>query len=208
MSGWLLVPLGLVAWACVHASGVHATIAGVALGLVVPGTVVATQRALRLPEPPEESLAERWEHAWRPLSGGRRRAGVRACSPPASRSRRGSLRDAFADPVAQGVALGLVVGKPLGIFGATYLVARFTHASLAPGLGWGDVAAVGLLGGIGFTVSLLVGELAFGRRQRARRARRRRDHRGVRRRGRARRRSRSCSATGTTHARPPTPASG
>ena len=53
-------------------------------------------------------------------------------------------------------------GKPLGIFGATYLVARFTHARLAPGLGWGDVGAVGLLGGIGFTVSLLVAELAFG----------------------------------------------
>ena len=55
-----------------------------------------------------------------------------------------------------------MLGKPLGILGATYLVARFTRAALAPGLGWADVAAVGLLGGIGFTVSLLVGELAFG----------------------------------------------
>jgi NhaA family Na+:H+ antiporter len=64
--------------------------------------------------------------------------------------------------VARGVTLGLVVGKPLGILGATWLVARFTRARLAPTLRWADVAAVGLVGGIGFTVSLLVGELAFG----------------------------------------------
>ena len=161
VSGWLLVPLGFAAWAAVHASGVHATIAGVALGLVVPGTVVATQKALRLTEPPEESLTERWEHAWRPLSAGVA-VPVFALFAAGVTLTAGSLSDALGDPVAQGVALGLVVGKPLGILGATYLVARFTHAQLATGLGWGDVGAVGLLGGIGFTVSLLVGELAFG----------------------------------------------
>jgi NhaA family Na+:H+ antiporter len=73
-----------------------------------------------------------------------------------------TLTGALGDPVAQGVALGLVVGKPLGILGATWLVARFTRARLAPGLGWADVLSVGLVAGIGFTVSLLVGELAFG----------------------------------------------
>ena len=161
VSGWLLVPLGLVAWAAVHASGVHATIAGVALGLVVPGTVLSTQRALRLPDPPEESLAERWEHAWRPLSAGVA-VPVFALFAAGVTLTVGAFTSTFSDPVAQGVALGLVLGKPLGIFGATWLVARFTHATLAPGLGWGDVAAVGLVGGIGFTVSLLVGELAFG----------------------------------------------
>jgi len=161
VSGWLLIPLGLVAWAAVHASGVHATIAGVALGLVVPGTTIATQRALRLPDEPVESLAERWEHSWRPVSAGVA-VPVFALFAAGVTLSAGSLTSAFADPVAQGVALGLVVGKPLGIFGATWLVARFTHASLAPGLRWGDVAAIGLLGGIGFTVSLLVGELAFG----------------------------------------------
>jgi NhaA family Na+:H+ antiporter len=161
VSGWLLVPLGLVAWAAVHASGVHATIAGVALGLVVPGTAVATQKALRLPTTPDESLAERWEHVWRPLSAGIA-VPVFALFAAGVTLSAGALRTTFTDPVAQGVALGLVVGKPLGIFGATWLVARFTRASLAPGLGWADVAAVGLLGGIGFTVSLLVGELAFG----------------------------------------------
>jgi len=161
VSGFLLVPLGLVAWACVHASGVHATIAGVALGLVVPGTTLATQRALKLHDEPERSLAERWEHAWRPLSAGVA-VPVFAVFAAGVTLTLGSLSSAFTDPVAVGVALGLVVGKPLGIFGSTYLVARFSHARLAPGLGWGDVAAVGVLGGIGFTVSLLVAELAFG----------------------------------------------
>ncbi|MBO9555282.1 Na+/H+ antiporter NhaA [Cellulomonas sp.] len=160
-SGWLLLPLGLLAWALLHASGVHATIAGVLLGLTAPATTAATQRALRLPDPPEESLAERWEHRWRPWSAGFAvpvfavfAAGVTFDS--------GVLADTVADPVAQGVALGLVAGKPLGILTATFLVARFTRATLAPGLGWGDVLAVGLVAGIGFTVSLLVGELAFG----------------------------------------------
>ena len=161
VSGWLLVPLGLVAWAAVHASGVHATIAGVALGLVVPGSQESTRKALRLSALPAESLAERWEHAWRPLSAGIA-VPVFALFAAGVTLTAGALQTTFADPVAQGVALGLVVGKPLGILGATYLVARFTRASLAPGLGWADVGAVGLLGGIGFTVSLLVGELAFG----------------------------------------------
>ncbi|WP_315095430.1 Na+/H+ antiporter NhaA [uncultured Cellulomonas sp.] len=161
VSGWLLVPLGLVAWACVHASGVHATIAGVALGLVVPATPEATRRALRLGADPGESLAERWEHVWRPLSAGIA-VPVFALFAAGVTLSADALRTTFADPVAQGVALGLVLGKPLGILGATWLVARFTRAALAPGLGWADVGAVGMVGGIGFTVSLLVGELAFG----------------------------------------------
>ncbi len=72
-----------------------------------------------------------------------------------------SLADAVRDPVAQGVALGLVLGKPIGILGTTWIVARVTKAKLADGLGWSDVAAVGAVAGIGFTVSLLIGALAF-----------------------------------------------
>ena len=60
------------------------------------------------------------------------------------------------------MALGLVLGKPVGILAATWAVARFTRATLAPALGWADVLAVGRVGGIGFPVSLLVGGLAFG----------------------------------------------
>jgi NhaA family Na+:H+ antiporter len=58
--------------------------------------------------------------------------------------------------------VGLVVGKPIGIVAATWLVTRFTRAKIDAGLAWIDVAGLAVLGGIGFTVSLLIGELAFG----------------------------------------------
>ena len=61
-----------------------------------------------------------------------------------------------------GVLLGLVFGKAIGVFSTTFLLARFTGAELDEGLGWLDVAGVAMLAGIGFTVSLLIGELAFG----------------------------------------------
>lgn len=147
-----LLVLAVAAWALMHASGVHATIAGVALGLTAPALARTGER---------ESVAERLEHRWRPVSAGFAvpvfalfAAGVPLAD--------GALGAALGDPVAQGVALGLVVGKPLGILAATWLVARFTRAELAPELHWRDIGAVGLLAGIGFTVSLLIGELAFG----------------------------------------------
>jgi NhaA family Na+:H+ antiporter len=71
------------------------------------------------------------------------------------------ISEAVADPVAQGVTLGLVIGKPVGILLATFIVATFTRASLHRGLSWWDVLGVGVLGGIGFTVSLLIGDLSF-----------------------------------------------
>jgi NhaA family Na+:H+ antiporter len=58
--------------------------------------------------------------------------------------------------------LGLVLGKAIGVFGTTYLLARFTHARLDDDLAWVDVLGMSMLAGIGFTVSLLIGELAFG----------------------------------------------
>jgi NhaA family Na+:H+ antiporter len=74
----------------------------------------------------------------------------------------GGLGAALLDPVAVGIVVGLVVGKPVGVLGATWLVQRFTRARLAEGLSWWDVLGLALLAGIGFTVSLLIGELAFG----------------------------------------------
>lgn len=67
----------------------------------------------------------------------------------------------FTRPETLGVVLGLVVGKSVGVFGGTWLTARFTRASLSDELAWPDVFAVASLAGIGFTVSLLIGELAF-----------------------------------------------
>ncbi|WP_082095990.1 Na+/H+ antiporter NhaA [Demequina flava] len=148
---WIMIPLGVVAWAMMHASGVHATIAGVALGLMVPAIARKGEK---------HSMAEHWEHMWRPISAGVAvpvfalfAAGVTINSE--------TISVAVSDPVAQGVAAGLVIGKPLGIFLATFLVATFTKAKLDRGLSWWDVLGMGSLAGIGFTVSLLIGELAF-----------------------------------------------
>ena len=58
--------------------------------------------------------------------------------------------------------LGLVVGKAIGVSGGTWLVARFTRAELDEGLAWSDIVGVAILSGLGFTVSLLIGELAYG----------------------------------------------
>lgn len=147
-----LVALALTAWALMHASGVHATIAGVLLGLTAPAAARPGETT---------SVAERLEHRWRPVSAGIAVPvfALFAAGVPLSGA---AIAEAVGDPVAQGVALGLVVGKPVGILAATWLVARFTRATLAADLHWRDVAAVGLLAGIGFTVSLLIGELAFG----------------------------------------------
>ena len=129
----------------------HATIAGVILGFTVPA----------LAPDDEASLAERFEHRWRPMSAGVAvpvfalfAAGV-ALDP-------GRLGDVLRDPVAQGVALGLVLGKPIGIVAATWLAAKATRLRFSPGVTWPDIVALGLVGGIGFTVSLLIGTLAFG----------------------------------------------
>ncbi|MGD6744703.1 Na+/H+ antiporter NhaA [Streptomyces sp. BH106] len=150
--GWYIyVPLALVIWGLMYNSGVHATIAGVAMGLML--------RCHR-EEGEEQSPGEHIEHLVRPLSAGLAvplfalfSAGVAVSG--------GALGDVFTKPETLGVVLGLVVGKAVGIFGGTWLTARFTKASLSDELAWPDVFAVASLAGIGFTVSLLIGELAF-----------------------------------------------
>ena len=72
-----------------------------------------------------------------------------------------SFDDVASSPVALGIIFGLVIGKPLGVVGTAWLMARFTKASLAKELSWWDVATIGILAGVGFTVSLLINELAF-----------------------------------------------
>jgi NhaA family Na+:H+ antiporter len=150
--GWYVyVPLGLVVWALMYNSGVHATIAGVAMGLML--------RCHRH-EGEDHSLGERIEHLVRPLSAGLAVPLFALFSAGVSLSG-GAMTDVFTKPETLGVLLGLVVGKTLGVFGGTWLTARFTRASLSDDLSWPDVFAVATLAGIGFTVSLLIGELAF-----------------------------------------------
>lgn len=155
---WLLLPLAVSAWALVHASGVHATVAGILLGFAVP--VVRSEQAGGPDAGP--GLAEHFEHRWRPISAGLAVPIFAFFSAGVTIGGLSGLTTSLTDRVALGIVLGLVVGKTIGVFAATYLVARFTHATLDEGLAWVDVLGLAILSGIGFTVSLLIGELAFG----------------------------------------------
>ncbi|NAZ86851.1 Na+/H+ antiporter NhaA [Kineococcus indalonis] len=157
-SWWLLVPLALLTWGLVHASGVHATVAGVLLGLSVP---VLRSAAAGGPEA-GPGLAEHFEHRWRPLSAGFAVPVFALFSAGVAIGGASGFADALRDPVALGVVAGLVVGKPVGILLTTFLVSRFTSAELDDDLSWVDVVGLGILAGMGFTVSLLIGSLAFG----------------------------------------------
>jgi Na+:H+ antiporter, NhaA family len=155
---WLLVPLAVCTWALVHASGVHATVAGVLLAFTVP--VLRSQAAGGPDAGP--GLAEHFEHRMRPLSAG---FAVPVFAFFAAGVTIGGLQGlgaSLTDTVAIGIVVGLVAGKTIGIFGATYLMARFTRADLDDELRWIDVAGLAVLAGIGFTVSLLIGDLAYG----------------------------------------------
>jgi NhaA family Na+:H+ antiporter len=157
-SWWLLLPLALVTWVLMHESGVHATVAGVLLAFTVP--VVRSEAAGGPDAGP--GLAEHFEHRIRPISAGFAVPVFAFFSAGVTVGGLSGLGAALSDSVAIGIAVGLVAGKAVGITGATWLLARFTRAQLDEDLGWPDVVGLALLGGIGFTVSLLVGELAYG----------------------------------------------
>ncbi|MFG2075181.1 Na+/H+ antiporter NhaA [Nonomuraea maritima] len=157
-SWWLLLPLAFVTWALVHASGVHATVAGVALALTVP--VPRSEQAGGPEAGP--GLAEHFEHRFRPLSAGVAVPVFAFFAAGVGLGGFGGLAAALTDPAAVGIVFGLLAGKPIGILAATWLVARFTRADLDEGLAWIDMVGLAILAGIGFTVSLLIGELAFG----------------------------------------------
>nr|WP_239077994.1 Na+/H+ antiporter NhaA [Streptomyces sp. SID9124] len=150
--GWYVyVPLALVIWGLMYNSGVHATIAGVAMGLMLR----CTRR-----EGEEHSPGERVEHLVHPLSAGFAVPVFALFSAGVSLSG-GAVAGVFDRPETLGVVLGLVAGKTIGVFGGTWLTTRLTRAELNKDLAWADVFAIATLAGIGFTVSLLIGELAF-----------------------------------------------
>jgi len=153
-SWWLLLPLAALTWVLVHESGVHATVAGVLLGFAVP--------VVRRAPGDGPGLAEHFEHVFRPLSAGFAVPVFAFFAAGVTVGGLSGFLDALRDPIAIGIVSGLVVGKAVGISGSTYLLARFTRADLDDDLSWVDVIGLSLLGGIGFTVSLLIGELAFG----------------------------------------------
>ncbi|MEO6085509.1 MAG: Na+/H+ antiporter NhaA [Umezawaea sp.] len=152
-SWWLLLPLAGASWALVHASGIHATVAGVLLGFAVP----VIRKHGNGP-----GLAEHFEHRFRPISAAVVVPVFAFFAAGVTVGGFGGLLTALVDPIAVGIVLALVLGKTIGITGATFLVSRFTRAELHDDLAWTDVVGVAVLGGIGFTVSLLIGDLAFG----------------------------------------------
>ena len=143
------LPLALGAWWFLYHSGVHATIAGVALGLLT---------RVRRDDGEVASPAERLEHRLSPISAG-------VAVPFFALLSAGVVITADADlwssPVVVGVIAGLVLGKPVGVLLGSWGVARFTRAQLNPDLSWRDLFGVALLTGVGFTVSLLVSDLSF-----------------------------------------------
>ncbi|GAB3656918.1 Na+/H+ antiporter NhaA [Actinocorallia lasiicapitis] len=152
-SPWIYVPIGIAAWAFVYKSGIHATVAGVALGLLTSPAPDDSPDELR-------SNAEETDHFLRPFSAGFcvplfafLSAGV-SLSPS-------TIGAVFTDRIALGVIFGLVVGKFLGVFAGAYGAVKLGFARLGDGLHWRDLAAVAMLAGVGFTVSLLIGDLAY-----------------------------------------------
>jgi len=150
---WPYLALGVVLWGAVLQSGVHATLAGVALALTIP-----LRPAPGRPDDPASPLhrLEHGLHAWVafvviPVFGFAN-AGVSFAGLDAS---------VLTGPVPLGIALGLFVGKQIGVFGAVWASVRLGAADMPAGASLAQVYGVALLCGIGFTMSLFIGMLAF-----------------------------------------------
>lgn len=147
--------LGVVLWVCVLKSGVHATLAGVATGLLIPHV----NRHNAIDDETEHSPLETLEHALHPwvayailplfafVNAGLALGGIQ-------------LQDML-DPLPMGVVLGLVIGKPVGIVGAALLMRALGWARFPAGMDLRAMFGLGLMCGIGFTMSLFIASLAY-----------------------------------------------
>lgn len=142
--------LGLVLWVAVLKSGVHATLAGVVVAFCIPITGATKD---------EEGPLHILEHALTPWVA----FGIMPLFAFANAgvSLAGMTPAALLEPIASGIALGLLLGKPIGIMGACFLAVKLGFASLPTGIQWHHMLGVALLAGIGFTMSLFIGNLAF-----------------------------------------------
>lgn len=163
---WLIAPLAVLTWALVHASGIHATVAGVALGFVVP--VVATERhrirssTTEDGEPIYDGVTAYLADQWGVLSTLIAVPVFAFFSAGVTVGGLEGMKTAMQDPITLGIIAGLFVGKPVGIFATTFLLSRLPAFHLDDDLTWPDMIGMGFVAGVGFTVSLLVGELAYG----------------------------------------------
>jgi Na+:H+ antiporter, NhaA family len=147
------VLVGIYVWACVLESGVHATLAGSVVGLCVP---------LRTPDgssDDERSLAKRCIHALHPWVAFAIMPAFAFAN--AGVSLTGLSWETIAAPITLGVALGLFIGKQVGVMAAVALARVSGIARLPEGAGWAETYGVAILTGIGFTMSLFIGSLAF-----------------------------------------------
>ena len=149
-SPFIYVPLALAIWYAVHAAGIHATIAGVALGLLM---------RVKKDRGETDAPVDRATARFHPISAGVA-VPLFALFAAAVDLRSIDLDVVLSSPILLGVLVGLVVGKPIGILLAARL-ATALGAKLSDGVEWIDIALIGALAGIGFTVSLLISELAF-----------------------------------------------
>jgi len=183
--GVICALLGAAAWLALLESGVEPVVIGLALGLLAyaypaprPSLERATERFREFREQPTPELArlarleirtatssnERLQHLFHPWTSyvvvplfALANAGIEIDG--------GFLAQAFTSPITLGVLAGYVVGKPVGIFGGSWLVTRASGRRLRPPVGWAAIAGGGTIAGIGFTVALLVATLAFEGRQ-------------------------------------------
>jgi Na+/H+ antiporter NhaA len=173
--------LGVAIWVALLESGVEPVVVGLAMGLLVyaypagrPELERATERFREFREQPTPELArsvrvglraavspnERYQQLYHPWTSyvivpifALANAGIEING--------AFLSQAFTSPLTLGILFGYVVGKPVGIFGLTWLVTRLTRGRLRPPVGWVAVAGGGTIAGIGFTIALLVAALAF-----------------------------------------------
>ena len=148
---WLYVPVAVATWVAVHASGVHATVAGVALALLT---------RVRADPGEGESPCVRLEHRLQPWSAGLA-VPVFALFAAGIPINAGVFGDLFTDRLALAIMVGLVVGKLVGITGSALLAVRIGAARLPADVTPKDLVAVAMLGGVGFTVSLLIADLSL-----------------------------------------------
>jgi Na+:H+ antiporter, NhaA family len=148
---WPYILVGLFLWLFVLKSGVHATLAGVALGFAVP---------LRSKANPELSPARNWEHALHPWVAFLILPIFAFCN--AGVSFAGMHPVDILAPIPLGIAAGLLFGKQFGIWLSVWLAIKFKCAKMPHGASWRGIYGIGLIAGVGFTMSLFIGTLAFG----------------------------------------------
>jgi Na+:H+ antiporter, NhaA family len=146
---WPYMALGGVLWWCMHQLGIHTTLAGVLLALLIPTS-----------HPSGVSPADTLAHRLHPITSfgvvplfALANAGI-SLQPEVIKSQ-------FADPITLGILAGLVIGKPLGITISCWLVHQCKWAKLPADMTWGQLLGLGMLGGIGFTMALFVTSLGL-----------------------------------------------